>query len=260
MTLGTSGCYDPRNSIVRGALLVRFFRRGSGQPAAEAEAEQARRQTQQATERTRSGWFGRMAGIFSRSKIDEELWEELEEILLGSDAGLETTERLLSELRDRVERDGIREPTEVEELLKQQLVDLLQQQESHGGKLWSEGATEVAQPAVILVVGVNGVGKTTTIGKLAHKYVQEGASVIVAAGDTFRAAAIEQLREWGERVGAAVVAHKTGADPGAVAFDALEAAEARQADLVIIDTAGRLHTKYNLMEELRKVRRIVERK
>lgn len=247
--------------------LVRFFRRGSGTQAPDAEAQAAadeaevRRQTVQATQRTRSGWFGRMGGIFARTKIDDDLWDELEEILLGSDAGLETTERLLDDLKARVERDKLREPSEVRDLLKAALIELLVHEETHGGALWSESAPAVPpSPAIILVVGVNGVGKTTSIGKLAHKYVAEGQKVVLAAGDTFRAAAIDQIREWGAAVGATVIAHQPGADPGAVAYDAIEAAEARGADVVIVDTAGRLHTKFNLMEELRKVRRIIERK
>ncbi len=201
-----------------------------------------------------------MSGIFSRSNIDEDLWDELEEILLGSDAGLATTERILRELRARVEAEGIREPAAVHDMLKNELVKLLRPGDSGHGGLWTEAGNGLPKPAVILVVGVNGVGKTTSIGKLAHKYTEEGNRVVVAAGDTFRAAAIDQLREWCGLVGADIVAHKPGADPGAVTFDALEAADARGADVVIIDTAGRLHTKSNLMEELRKVRRVVERR
>jgi fused signal recognition particle receptor len=148
----------------------------------------------------------------------------------------------------------------VRTLLKEELIAILKSPADRG-HLWTEsGAAAPPRPAVVLVVGVNGTGKTTFIAKLAHAYRVEGARVVVAAADTFRAAAIDQLREWGRRVDAEVVAHQQGADPGAVVFDALSAAESRDADAVIIDTAGRLHTKFNLMEELRKVRRIIERK
>jgi fused signal recognition particle receptor len=146
----------------------------------------------------------------------------------------------------------------VRELLKDELFDILVSVPFKGA-LWSEEATP-PRPGVILVVGVNGTGKTTSIGKLAHLYRQQGEQVVVAAGDTFRAAAIDQLKTWGEQVGAQVVAHREGSDPGAVAFDAIGAAQSRNAAVAIIDTAGRLHTKFNLMEELRKVRRVIERK
>jgi fused signal recognition particle receptor len=148
----------------------------------------------------------------------------------------------------------------VRELLKDELFEILTTVSSKGA-LWGEEAQgSVPRPGVILVVGVNGTGKTTSIGKLAHLYTEEGEQVVLAAGDTFRAAAIDQIKMWGERVGAQVVAHKEGSDPGAVAFDAIGAAQSRNAAVAIIDTAGRLHTKFNLMEELRKVRRVIERR
>jgi len=159
-----------------------------------------------------------------------------------------------------VERDRIKEPEVVREALKQQLIAVLQEG-THKGRIWGEEDDPPAdRPSVILVVGVNGTGKTTSVAKLAQAYREDGEKVVVAAADTFRAAAIEQLRAWGEVVGADVIAHKQGADPGAVVFDALTAAESRGADVVIIDTAGRLHTKFNLMEELGKIRRVIERK
>ena len=160
----------------------------------------------------------------------------------------------------RVEKERIKEAEEVKGLLKAELVEVLRTG-TEKGRIWGEqdGVPET-RPAVILVVGVNGTGKTTSIAKLAQAYREEGEKVVVAAGDTFRAAAIEQLKSWGEVVGAEVVAHKQGADPGAVVFDAMTAAEARKADVLLIDTAGRLHTKFNLMEELGKIRRIIERK
>jgi fused signal recognition particle receptor len=147
----------------------------------------------------------------------------------------------------------------VRAVLKETLLAILNAPQPKG-RLWAAGIEAPPKPAVILVLGVNGTGKTTAIAKLAHAYQVEGVKVVMAAGDTFRAAAIDQLKEWGERIGVDVVAHQMGADPGAVVFDALSAAESRGADVVIIDTAGRLHTKFNLMEELRKIGRVIERK
>ena len=160
-----------------------------------------------------------------------------------------------------MEQERLKDPDQVRTVLKETLTRLLESPEGTG-RIWAsaDAGSSPPKPAVILVLGVNGTGKTTTIAKLAHAYRVEGGQVVIAAADTFRAAAIEQLKEWGGRVGADVIAHKQGADPGAVVFDALEAAESRNADAVIIDTAGRLHTKLNLMEELRKLRRVIERK
>jgi fused signal recognition particle receptor len=159
-----------------------------------------------------------------------------------------------------VDKGRIKDVSEVRELLKDELVQILQAGQEKG-RIWGEEeAPPDTRPAVILVVGVNGTGKTTSVAKLAQSYKEDGEKVVVAAADTFRAAAIEQLKSWGEVVDADVIAHKQGADPGAVVFDALSAAESRNADVVIIDTAGRLHTKFNLMEELGKIRRVIERK
>jgi len=233
---------------------LRLFRKQKG------EKEDARK-TEQALERTRRTWFSHLTSLFERSRIDESLWEELEELLIGADTGVATAQKVLEDVQRRVEKEGLKDPNEVREALKQELVDILQTARPRG-KLWrnGQGPEAVGKPAVILVVGVNGTGKTTSIGKLAYALRQEGAEVIIAAADTFRAAAIEQMREWGDRVGAEVIAHKQGADPSAVVFDALSAAESRGADVVIIDTAGRLHTKFNLMEELRKILRVIQRK
>jgi fused signal recognition particle receptor len=173
--------------------------------------------------------------------------------------GLRTSEKILDAVRQRVEKEHIRDAADVRDLLKQELIAILDAVPLKGA-LWGEDVTDVPRPGVILVVGVNGTGKTTSIGKLAHLYVKEGESVVLAAGDTFRAAAIEQLTGWADRTGAQIVAHKEGSDPGAVAFDAISAAQSRGAAAAIIDTAGRLHTKFNLMEELRKVRRVIERR
>jgi fused signal recognition particle receptor len=228
----------------------------------QAEVEQQRKveeKTEQALMRTRRSWFGRIAGILDRGKIDEDLWLELEEVLLGADVGVKTTEKVLDRVRERVEKERINDAHDVRALLKEELIAILDAVPFRGA-LWGEDVEEAPRPGVILVVGVNGTGKTTSIAKLAHLYRQEGESVVVAAGDTFRAAAIDQLRTWSERVGAQLVAHKEGSDPSAVAFDAIGAAQSRNAAVAIIDTAGRLHTKFNLMEELRKVRRVIERK
>ncbi len=252
---------------------MRFFRRApkvedgeaaaSDEPAVEAEqlAIEDEERTEQALERTKKSWFGNISGIFSRGDVDEELWEELEELLIGADAGVATTEKILADVRERVEKERIRDAEQVEAVLKEALVDLLRSPKGTG-RLWTETGSNEAppKPAVILVLGVNGTGKTTTIAKLAHAYGAEGGTTVIAAADTFRAAAIDQLKAWGKRVGADVIAHKEGADPAAVVFDALSAAESRNADAIIIDTAGRLHTKLNLMEELSKLRRVIERK
>lgn len=188
--------------------------------------------------------------IASAPKFDESFYEELEEILIQADVGAETSFYLVEELRQRVKENKIADPAGVREELKEIIRSTLKE----GRPLNLTG-----QPAVIMVVGVNGVGKTTTIGKLAAKFREEGKKVILGAADTFRAAAAEQLEIWARRAGAEIVRHAEGADPAAVAFDAVKAGCARKADVVIIDTAGRLHNKANLMEELKKVRRVIQR-
>lgn len=213
-------------------------------------------QTERATERTRRGLFGRIAGLFQRADFDESLYEELEEILLGSDVGLETTETILNAVRKLVKDEGVKQAAQVREILREELIAILEAPHR-------EPPAWVRQPVpellILLVVGVNGAGKTTTIAKMAHAFKRDGARVILGAADTFRAAAIDQLKVWGDRVGVRVVAHQPGADPGAVVFDTVSAADNGRADIVIIDTAGRLHTKSNLMEELKKIHRIVKR-
>ncbi len=222
--------------------------------------KEADEKTEQALERTRKGWFSGIAQVFDRGSIDEAVWEELEELLIGSDAGVSTTHKVLGELQARVEAERVKEAPRVRDMLKEELVRVLQRG-TRKGRIWGEeDSPPPDRPAVVLVVGVNGTGKTTSVAKLAQAYHEDGERVVVAAADTFRAAAIEQLKSWGEIVGADVIAHKQGADPGAVVFDAMTAAEARKADVLLIDTAGRLHTKFNLMEELGKIRRVIERK
>lgn len=187
----------------------------------------------------------------SYTKVDEELLEELEEILITADVGVNTTMDMIDSLRDKIKSKGITDPMDVREELKSIVEEILTNENS---KLNVE-----TSPTIILIVGVNGVGKTTTIGKLANRYKNEGKKVLLAAGDTFRAAAIEQLEVWSSRSNVDIIKHQEGADPGAVIFDAIKAAKARKVDLLICDTAGRLHNKTNLMNELGKVFKIVDR-
>lgn len=191
--------------------------------------------------------------IKSYKKIDEELFEDLEEVLITADVGMNTTMELIDRLRDRVKDEKVNDPEEVKDLLKDEIRNLMIES-ANNNELNIEPS-----PAVMLVVGVNGVGKTTTIGKLANNFKQKGKKVLIAAGDTFRAAAIEQLEEWSNRAGVEFIAHNEGADPAAVVFDGIQAAKARKTDILICDTAGRLHNKSNLMNELNKIFRIVER-
>lgn len=188
----------------------------------------------------------------SYKKIDEDLFEELEEILITADIGAQTTMEIVDDLRDRVKKNRITDPLDVKELLMKKLMEILE--DLPNGDLQIEPS-----PAIILVVGVNGVGKTTSIGKMAYKFKSEGKKVLLAAGDTFRAAAIEQLDIWGVRVGVDVIKHKEDADPAAVIYDAIQAAKARKIDVLICDTAGRLHNKTNLMNELGKIFKIIDR-
>ncbi len=188
--------------------------------------------------------------VLGKKTIDEELIEELEEVLIGADVGVKTTYDILESVGDRVRRKELGDADALKTAIKEEIQAILQKEES-------AFAFKPEGPTVMMVVGVNGVGKTTTIGKLALRYKNEGKNVIIAAGDTFRAAAIEQLQIWAERAGIDIVKHHDGADPAAVAYDSIEAAKARGADLLIVDTAGRLHTKINLMEELKKIKRVM---
>jgi fused signal recognition particle receptor len=199
----------------------------------------------------RSLFGGYVRSVRSRGKISEETWEDLEEALIRADVGVELTAALLDDLRDRVKAESISDPDEVLDALRGELVERL----AGDRELHFAGAA----PDIWLFVGVNGVGKTTTIGKVGLRAIADGRSVVMAAADTFRAAAADQLDLWARRVGADLVQGAEGGDPGAVVFDAKERAAARHSDLVLADTAGRLHTKVNLMEELKKVRRVAER-
>lgn len=205
--------------------------------------------------KTRQSVLSRLTALVAKNNVDEEFWLGLEETLIAADVGVETTVALVEQLRGRAEKEHVREATRVEEMLKEELLAILQLPTSNVQPL----TPSVQLPTVVLVVGVNGSGKTTSIAKLAQHYRAQNKKVILAAADTFRAAAIEQLKIWGQRVGVEVVAHQPGADPGAVAFDAWQAAHARHADYLIVDTAGRLQTKFNLMKELEKIARVLKK-
>ena len=201
---------------------------------------------------TRDSFFGGLQRIFnSFTKIDEELFEELEEQMIMSDIGVETSEEICDRLRKKIKERGITDPKAIMELIQEVIAEMMGD---------DTGLDLSVSPAVIMVIGVNGAGKTTTIGKLCHQFKNEEKKVLVAAADTFRAAAIDQLEVWTQRAGVDIVKHSEGSDPGAVVYDALEAAKARNCDVVIIDTAGRLHNKKNLMEELAKINRIIDNK
>lgn len=199
------------------------------------------------------GLLGHVADLLRRgAKLDDDLYEDLEAALIQADVSLDNAADIVRRLRQEARRQGLTEADQLRGLLRERIADLLRRAEAP-----LQGSA--AAPTVFLIVGVNGVGKTTTIAKIAHWYKSNGYKVLLSAADTFRAAAIEQLESWAKRVGCFFVAHKPGADPGAVVHDSIESAKARGAHLVLIDTAGRLHTKKNLMEELRKVRRVCER-
>jgi fused signal recognition particle receptor len=199
--------------------------------------------------KTRNSIFGQITGLFGGSQIDDELWDDLEALLIQADVGVETSTALIEQVQQRVRQEGLTSPAQVQPVLKAELLKLLE-------GFPAPEADKKRILTVILIVGVNGSGKTTSIAKLASYYHQQGKKVTLAAADTFRAAAIDQLKLWGERAGCPVIAHQPNSDPGAVVFDAVKSGLARKADMVIIDTAGRLHTKYNLMRELEKLHEI----
>jgi len=202
--------------------------------------------------RTRNSVFGQITSLLGGGDIDDEMWDDLEALLIQADVGVETTQELLETVKGRVKQEGVTKTDQAQSILKEEMQKLLE----------GYNPSQVDNPrlvTVVLVVGVNGSGKTTTIAKLAKYYQGQGRKVILAAADTFRAAAIDQLKIWGDRANAGVIAHQPNADPGAVVFDALKSALSRKADMVIIDTAGRLHTKYNLMKELEKLKSIAQK-
>jgi fused signal recognition particle receptor len=210
------------------------------------------KRTEKGVKRTREAWWGKVVNLFDRPILSDELWDELEELLISADVGVNTTGKLIERLKQRVKREKIKETSVVRTALKEEMVSMLM---VGGGELLPPTDGKIG---VVLVVGVNGVGKTTSIAKLAYSVKEQGKRVLLVAGDTFRAAAIDQLKVWGERIKVPVIAHQPGGDPAAVVFDALESAK-KNADIVMVDTAGRLHTKFNLMEELKKIRRVVDK-
>ncbi|MBK7382184.1 MAG: signal recognition particle-docking protein FtsY [Flavobacteriales bacterium] len=217
---------------------------------AAVEAEE-KRVLDSGLEKSREGFLGRIArAVAGKSSVDDEVLDHLEEVLVGSDVGVETTLRIIERIQQRVKRDKYVGTGELNGILREEIAALMKD------PVPMDPSTK---PYVIMVVGVNGVGKTTTIGKLAHAFKKEGKQVVLGAADTFRAAAVDQLRIWSERVGVTLVQQGMNADPAAVAYDAVESAKAKGADVVIIDTAGRLHNKVNLMNELTKVRNVMRK-
>lgn len=206
--------------------------------------------------KTRNNFTTRVNDLVARyRKVDEDFFEELEEILIGADVGFDTVMELIDELKMEVKRRNIQDTEEIQPVISEKLVEIYQGESDDDSSL----NIKEDELTVILFVGVNGVGKTTTIGKMAHMFKEEGKNVVLAAGDTFRAGAIEQLEVWGERVGVPVIKQAAGSDPAAVMFDAVQSAKAKKADILICDTAGRLQNKVNLMKELEKVKRVIER-
>ncbi len=218
------------------------------------------KKTKEGIKKTREALGSKLASLFSGAKIEPALWDELEEVLITADVGLGTSAKLLERVKERAKREKVAEAAEVRSILKEEMSRIILEPSAgnSGASAYSQQALP-ARPWVVMVVGVNGSGKTTSIAKLSNLYASQGKKVILAAGDTFRAAAIEQLKLWGSRADVEVIAHQPGADAGAVAFDSMQAARNRNADVLIIDTAGRLHTKFNLMEELKKVKKVLAR-
>ncbi len=232
-----------------------FRRLFGGEERTEQEIKQEEKKIEQSVQKTRSGLFGRISQMFqSDEPITPELWDELEELLIASDVGAETSLNLVERVREKADKKGLKKASEARNLLKTEMVNILKVDTPQ----YSERSTK---PYVILVVGVNGVGKTTLIAKLANRYKNQlNKRVILAAADTFRAAAIDQLQHWAERVDVPVITQQPGSDPGAVAYDATQATYNQQADILIIDTAGRLQSKHNLMKELEKISNVVKKR
>lgn len=208
-------------------------------------------------EKTKESFFTKLGkAVAGKSKVDDEVLDELEEILITSDVGVQTTIKIIERIEERVSRDKYMGTAELDRILREEIANLLEENNTED---LADFELPDHRPHVILVVGVNGVGKTTTIGKLAAQFKAKGKSVVLGAADTFRAAAVDQLKLWGERVGVPVVAHGMNTDPSAVAYDAVKQGVEQKADLVIVDTAGRLHTKVNLMNELSKIKRVMQK-
>lgn len=232
-----------------------FFKKLKDKFAGNAEEEQSTEKYKEGLEKTRTGFTSKINDLVAKyRKVDEDFFEELEEVLLQADVGFETVLELMDDLRYEVQRKNVRDTSNVQSVISEKLVEIYQAGESELNEInFADGLT------VILMVGVNGVGKTTTIGKLAHRLKNEGKSVMLAAGDTFRAGAIEQLDVWGDRVGVDVIKQAAGSDPAAVMYDAVRSAKSRGVDVLICDTAGRLQNKVNLMNELEKIHRVISR-
>lgn len=211
-------------------------------------------------EKTRESFFSKLTKtLIGKSTIDDEVLDNLEEILVTSDVGVETTLKIIKRIQDRVAHDKYTSSTELNKILKEEIALLLEENKSSGNSDFNSLRDLPSKPYVIMVVGVNGVGKTTTIGKLANQFKLAGKNVVIGAADTFRAAAVDQLTIWANRVGVPIVSQGMGADPASVAYDAVSSAKAQGADVCIIDTAGRLHNKINLMNELSKIRRVMQK-
>jgi len=209
-------------------------------------------------EKTNQNLFGKLSrAIIGKSKVDEEVLDELEEILISSDVGVDTTLKIIKRIEERVAREKYLNTSELERILREEVIALLMENKTQD--LEDFVVPDVKKPYVIMVVGVNGVGKTTTIGKLAAQFLKRGNKVVLGAGDTFRAAAVEQLKLWGQRVGVPVIEHGMNTDPASVAYDAVKKGVEMNADVVIVDTAGRLHTKVGLMNELAKIKRVMQK-
>ena len=209
-------------------------------------------------EKTKESVFGKLArAVAGKSTVDDDVLDDLEEVLITSDVGVETTVKIIRRIEERVARDKYVSTSELNRILREEIASLLEENHTDDNENWDLPSDH--KPYVILVVGVNGVGKTTTIGKLAHQFKKAGKKVYLGAADTFRAAAVEQISIWGERVGVPVVKQQMGSDPASVAFDTLQSAKANGADVVLIDTAGRLHNKVNLMNELKKIKEVMKK-
>ncbi len=208
-------------------------------------------------EKTKTSFFSKLSkAVAGKSKVDDEVLDELEEVLITSDVGVDTTLKIIERIEKRVAKDKYLGTSELNKILREEIAGLLAEQEKETS---IEFNPENTKPYVIMVVGVNGVGKTTTIGKLAHKFKNEGKKVMLGAADTFRAAAVDQLQIWADRVGIPIVKQKMGSDPASVVFDTLQSAKAHDIDIVLIDTAGRLHNKINLMNELSKIKKVMKK-
>jgi fused signal recognition particle receptor len=220
--------------------------------------KQKKQDLDQGLEKTKKSFFSKIANtVAGKSKIDEEVLDNLEEVLVSSDVSVKTTLKIIDRLEERVKKDKYVGVSELNEILKKEISEILS--ENNIDDITDFDTPQLNEPYVVMVVGVNGVGKTTTIGKLAHQFKNKGKNVVLGAADTFRAAAVEQLTIWSERVGVPIVKQQMGSDPASVAFDTLQSAKASNADVVLIDTAGRLHNKINLMNELSKIKNVMQK-